>query len=89
MDPVAFVAPLPSTIYPHLSLVLTAFGLLLMAWFFTMQVSTNGESSKENNESSFSVSLSKLIRELTVALIASSFIGFGLLFLALNVGLYV
>lgn len=85
---VAFSAPFPSTIYPHLSLILNSIGLLLMAWFFTMQVSAH-ESSNDVSQSSYSLSVSKLLRELSVALVACCFIGFGLLFLALNVGLYV
>ena len=92
MNPVAFVAPISSSIFPQLSLVLSAVGLFLLAYFFTMQVSPNGgevTSSKSSDKSSVSSALSKLVGELFVALIACSFLGFGLLFLALNVGLYV
>lgn len=92
MNPVAFVAPISSSIFPQLSLVLSSVGLFLLAYFFTMQVSPNGteiSSDKSTDRSSVTSALSKLIGELFVALIACSFLGFGLLFLALNVGLYV
>ncbi|XP_054153724.1 transmembrane protein 258-like [Oppia nitens] len=64
-----------STVYPHLSLLFLSIGVLFMAWFFTLEVTTKSSST--------------LLKELTTSLIGSTFIGFGTVFLLLWVGIYV
>lgn len=63
------------TTYPHLALMTLMIGVLFMAWFFTIEVT-----SKSN---------SNIIKELAISLLASVFIGFGTVFLMLSVGIYV
>lgn len=63
------------TTYPHFALVTLLIGVLFMAWFFTIEVT-----SKSN---------SNIIKELAISLLASVFIGFGTVFLMLSVGIYV
>lgn len=79
LSPPSFTPLVPAAVYPHLSLLLVGSGLLFMAWFFTMQVS-NGKQATDAG---------RFVKEITVAAIASSLLGFGLLFLCLNVGIYV
>ena len=85
---VGFEAPVSSTVYPHLSLVLVSTGLLFLGYLFTLQVTGNG---KRNATAAAvqSSGLARLIMEVLVAFVASVFLGFGLLFLCLNVGIYV
>jgi len=73
-----------ATLYPHLSLLLVGSGMLFMAWFFTMQVSNGKKTGTTAAEAT-----ARVVKEITVAAIASSLLGFGLLFLCLNVGIYV
>lgn len=83
-----FLPLVPAALYPTLSLALVGSGLLFMAWFFTLQVS-NGQSSKPAASSSGSSGFGRFIQELLVAMVASVLLGFGLLFVCLNVGIYV
>lgn len=82
-----YEAPVSSNVYPHLSLVLVSTGLLFLGYLFTLQVAV---SSKRSPAPGVNASgLYRLVVEVLVALIASLFLGFGLLFLCLNVGIYV
>ena len=71
----SYEPPLPVSIVPHLSLVCISLGLFFLAWFFTqLQVTT-----KSRN----------LVRELFVSLVASLFLGFGVVFLMLTTRIYI
>ena len=83
-----FEAPVSSTVYPHLSLVLVTTGLLFLGYLFTLQVAVSSKRGAAGLTSQ-SNGLSRLVMEILVALVASVFLGFGLLFLCLNVGIYV
>merc|ERR1712071_750015 len=71
-----YMSPVNPAIYPHLSLVLLAIGLFFTAWFFVYEVT----STKYTRD---------IYKELLVALVAALFMGFGVLFLLLWVGIYV
>ena len=70
----SFESPIPVSIVPHLSLVSISLGLFFLAWFFTLEVNT-----KSRN----------LLRELFISLIASFFLGFGIVFLMLTTRIYI
>ena len=71
-----YASPVNPAVYPTLSVVLLTFGLFFMAWFFVYEVTSNKYTKV-------------LHKELIVALVASVFLGFGVLFLLLWVGIYV
>lgn len=71
-----YVGPVNPAVYPHLTITLMGIGLFFMAWFFVYEVT----STKYTRQ---------LVKELMVALVAAVFMGFGLLFLMLWVGIYV
>ena len=71
-----YISPVNPAIYPHLALVLLAIGLFFTAWFFVYEVT----STKFTRE---------LIKEVSISIVASIFMGFGSLFLILWVGIYV
>lgn len=84
-----YEAPVSANMYPHLSLLLVSTGLLFLGYLFTLQVAVNSKRQSAPALASASTGLSRFVGEVLVALIASLFLGFGLLFLALNVGIYV
>ncbi|GMH23784.1 hypothetical protein Nepgr_025627 [Nepenthes gracilis] len=69
-------SPVPDSLYPMLSVLLLAIGLLVTASFF-IYVAT---SSRKNRS---------LVKELITGAVASIFLGFGSLFLLLSTGVYV
>jgi len=71
-----YVSPVNPSVYPHLTVVLLSIGIFFMAWFFVYEVTAT----KYTRD---------LFKELVVALVASVFMGFGILFLMLWVGIYV
>lgn len=71
-----YVSPVNPAIYPHLTVVLLGFGIFFMAWFFVYEVT----STKFTRD---------IFKELLVSLFAAVFMGFGVLFLLLWVGIYV
>lgn len=71
-----YVSPVNPSVYPHLAIVLLSIGIFFMAWFFVYEVTAT----KYTRD---------LFKELVVALVASVFMGFGILFLMLWVGIYV
>merc|ERR1712168_635311 len=71
-----YVSPINPAVYPHLTVVLLGIGIFFMAWFFVYEVT----STKFTRD---------IYKELLVSLVASIFMGFGLLFLLLWVGIYV
>lgn len=73
-----FVSPININIYPHLATVLLIIGTFFTAWFFVFEVS-RPKSSKET----------VIFKELLISLFASIFLGVGVLFLLLAVGIYV
>ncbi|KAL3882002.1 hypothetical protein ACJMK2_028383 [Sinanodonta woodiana] len=71
-----YVSPINPAVFPHLTVVLLGIGIFFMAWFFVYEVTSN----KFNRD---------IFKELLVALVASVFMGFGVLFLLLWVGIFV
>ncbi|XP_078331023.1 dolichyl-diphosphooligosaccharide--protein glycosyltransferase subunit TMEM258 [Crassostrea virginica] len=71
-----YVSPINPAVFPHLTVVLLGIGLFFMAWFFVYEVTSN----KFTRD---------LYKELMVSLVASVFMGFGVVFLLLWVGIYV
>lgn len=76
-----YISPINPTVFPHLATVLLAIGTFFTAWFFVFEVSRpkTGPASKET----------VVFKELLISLFASVFLGFGVLFLLLSVGIYV
>merc|ERR1712184_147354 len=71
-----YASPVNPAIYPHLAMVLMAIGLFFTAWFFVYEVT----STKFTRE---------VMKEVSISIVASIFMGFGTLFLILWVGIYV
>merc|ERR1712047_189399 len=71
-----YVSPINPAVFPQLTIVLLGIGIFFMAWFFVYEVT----STKFTRD---------IIKELVVSLVASVFMGFGVLFLLLWVGIYV
>jgi hypothetical protein len=71
-----YVSPVNPAVFPHLTCVLMGIGIFFTAWFFVYEVT--------------STKLSRYIfKELLIALVASIFLGCGVIFLALWVGIFV
>ena len=73
---VRYTSPVNPAVYPHLAVTLLGIGLFFMAWFFVYEVTSNKFSRN-------------LIKELLISLWSAMFLGFGILFLLLWVGIYV
>ncbi|RMX48579.1 hypothetical protein pdam_00019601 [Pocillopora damicornis] len=71
-----YASPINPAVFPHLTVVLLSIGIFFMAWFFVYEVT----STKYSRD---------IYKELLVSLVASLFMGFGVLFLLLWVGIYV
>lgn len=71
-----YVSPINPAVFPHLTVVLLGIGIFFMAWFFVYEVTSN----KFTRD---------VFKELLVSLVASVFMGFGVLFLLLWVGIFV
>uniref|UniRef100_A0A4W5KCC8 Dolichyl-diphosphooligosaccharide-protein glycosyltransferase subunit TMEM258 n=1 Tax=Hucho hucho TaxID=62062 RepID=A0A4W5KCC8_9TELE len=71
-----YTSPVNPAVFPHLTVVLLAIGMFFTAWFFVYEVT----STKYTRD---------VYKELLISLVASLFMGFGVLFLLLWVGIYV
>ena len=71
-----FISPINPATYPHLALILLLIGLFFTAWFFVYEVT----STKYTRV---------LMKEITISVVASIFMGLGTLFMILWVGIYV
>ncbi|XP_022696698.1 transmembrane protein 258-like isoform X2 [Varroa jacobsoni] len=71
-----YASPVSPAIYPHLSLVLMTIGLFFTGWFFVYEVAATKYTRQ-------------LYKELAIALCAATFLGCGILFLLLLVGIWV
>ncbi|PAV58828.1 hypothetical protein WR25_05349 [Diploscapter pachys] len=71
-----YSSPIHQSNFPHFTVSLCGLGLLFMAYFLVYEVTE----SKQTRS---------LFKELSIALIAAVFLGFGSLFLLLWVGIYV
>lgn len=71
-----YVSPINPATYPQLTVLLLGIGLFFTAWFIVYEVTAT----KNTRE---------LLKELLMSLVASVFMGFGILFLLLWVGIYV
>ncbi|KTG44000.1 hypothetical protein cypCar_00003198 [Cyprinus carpio] len=65
-----YTSPVNPAVFPHLTVVLMAIGMFFTAWFFVYEVT----STKYTRD---------LYKELLISLVASLFMGFGVLFLLL------
>lgn len=72
----AYEPPVANSTFSTLAFIAITAGLLLMSWFFTIQVTAKKTSKR-------------LTKELLISLIASTLLGFGVLFLLLAVGVNV
>lgn len=73
------VSPINPSVFPHLAIVLLTIGTFFTAWFFVYVVSRPKASNKAG----------AVFKELLISLFAAVFLGFGILFLLLSVGIYV
>ncbi|XP_026263403.2 LOW QUALITY PROTEIN: dolichyl-diphosphooligosaccharide--protein glycosyltransferase subunit TMEM258 [Urocitellus parryii] len=71
-----YTSPVNPAVFPHLTVVLLAIGMFFTAWFFVYEVT----STKYTRD---------IYKELLISLVASLFMGYGVLFLLLWVGIYV
>ncbi|XP_004507932.1 uncharacterized protein [Cicer arietinum] len=76
MAPKAIASPIPDSLYPTLSIINLAIGLILTASFFIYEATSSRKTRS-------------LAQELTTGAVASVFLGFGSLFLLLASGVYV
>uniref|UniRef100_A0A336KS05 Dolichyl-diphosphooligosaccharide-protein glycosyltransferase subunit TMEM258 n=1 Tax=Culicoides sonorensis TaxID=179676 RepID=A0A336KS05_CULSO len=76
---VRHVSPINPAVFPHLATILTAIGIFFTAWFFVFEMS-RAKAAKES---------SVIFKELLISLFGAVFLGFGVLFLLLSVGIYV
>ncbi|UYV76567.1 TMEM258 [Cordylochernes scorpioides] len=84
------VSPVNPAVYPHLSLVLLAIGIFFMAWFFVYPSHIDACILHNTYYEVTSTKFTRdLFKELLISLVAAFFLGFGVLFLALWVGIYV
>jgi len=73
---VRYASPVNPAVFPHLAILLCFIGVFFTAWFFIIEVNRPKSSST-------------IFKELLISLFASIFLGFGVLFLLLSVGIYV
>lgn len=73
-----YVSPVNPAVFPHLATVLLAIGTFFTAWFFVLEVSRPKTNGKE-----------AIVKELAISFFAAIFLGVGILFLCLSVGIYV
>jgi ABC-type Mn2+/Zn2+ transport system permease subunit len=71
-----YTSPVNPAVFPHLTVVLLAIGMFFTTWFFVYEVT----STKYTRD---------IYKELLISLVASLFMGFGVLFLLLWVDIYV
>ncbi|EAT35315.1 AAEL012511-PA [Aedes aegypti] len=81
---VRYISPVNPAVFPHLASVLLLIGTFFTAWFFVFEVSRPKLSSSSSNGKE-----GVIFKELLISLFASIFLGFGVLFLLLSVGIYV
>ncbi|XP_045702604.1 transmembrane protein 258-like [Phyllostomus hastatus] len=70
-----YTSPVNPAVFPDLTMVLLAIGMFFTPWFFVYEVT----STKYTRD---------IFKELLISLVASLFMGFGVLFLLLWVGIY-
>lgn len=74
-----YVSPINPNVFPHLATVLLIIGTFFTSWFFVFEVSRPKCHPKTG----------VIFKELLISLFAALFLGFGVLFLMLSVGIYV
>lgn len=84
---VRYISPISPSAFPLLSTVLLTIGTFFTAWFFVFEVSRPNKSSAQEKAKAKGESV--IFKELLISLFASIFLGFGILFLLLSVGIYV
>lgn len=81
---VRYISPISPSAFPMLATALLFVGTFFTAWFFVFEVSRPSKASGERKKES-----GVIFKELLISLFASIFLGFGILFLLLSVGIYV
>ncbi|XP_061395134.1 oligosaccharyltransferase subunit 5 kud [Musca autumnalis] len=74
-----YISPINPAVFPHLATVLLIIGTFFTAWFFIFVVSRPKNAKNEKT----------LFKELAISLCGSVFLGFGIMFLMLAVGIYI
>ncbi|WZY85954.1 hypothetical protein YC2023_032338 [Brassica napus] len=82
-------SPIPVAMYPTLSVVTLAIGLVITAFFYILWLTTHSQLLGSCYEATSSRKNRSLGKELATAAVASVFLGFGSLFLLLASGVYV
>ena len=81
-----YISPINPAVFPHLATVLLIIGTFFTAWFFVFEVSRPKKDQIHNQQHSKD---GVIFKELVISLFAAIFLGFGILFLSLSVGIYV
>ena len=72
-----FEPPVPTAAHAPLAIILCSIGFAVMAYFFAIQSTTQRSTDKN------------IVKEIVLAVISSTLLGVGFVFLFLSVGLYV
>lgn len=98
MEATRYMSPINPAVFPYLTTVLLAIGTFFTAWFFVFEGRnlTCYPNDQFGKCFSFTVSRPKkggkesvIFKELLLSLFAALFLGFGVLFLLLSIGIYV
>lgn len=84
---VRYISPISPSAFPMLATVLIGLGTFFTAWFFVFEVSRPNKNRPSAGQKASKESV--IFKELLISLFASIFLGFGVLFLLLSVGIYV
>ncbi|KAI6068358.1 putative UPF0197 transmembrane protein C11orf10 like protein [Aix galericulata] len=85
-----YTSPVNPAVFPHLTVVLLAIGMFFTAWFFVYPAGTPAPGWDGVGYEVTSTKYTRdIYKELLISLVASLFMGFGVLFLLLWVGIYV
>lgn len=85
---IRYTSPISPSAFPLLATVLLTIGTFFTAWFFVFEVSRPGKNTQSSGDKGKQKE-SVIFKELLISLFASIFLGFGILFLLLSVGIYV
>ncbi|KAJ6654127.1 hypothetical protein lerEdw1_007395 [Lerista edwardsae] len=84
-----YTSPVNPAVFPHLTVVLLAIGMFFTAWFFVLLCLVVALIDNRSYEVTSTKYTRDIYKELLISLVASLFMGFGVLFLLLWVGIYV
>ncbi|RWS13644.1 transmembrane protein 258-like protein, partial [Dinothrombium tinctorium] len=78
---VPYEAPISPSSFLHLTLLFIITGLLFMAWFFTIEVTTHSSFANGNSDRRGT----KVFKELIISFLGSLFLGVGSIFFILSI----